>query len=80
MVITANVEKSSKLFDKVKYTTGMKILDAYYLAKDENSDTSKVLYTVSAILVEIFDSLRNLDFCVLHLKRTMGIVNITLMD
>ena len=36
MVITANVEKSTELFDKVKYTrfTGMKsckILDAYYL-------------------------------------------------
>ena len=34
--------------------------------------------TVSANLVEICDSLGNLDLCVLHLKRTMGIVNITL--
>ena len=50
MVITANVEQSNKFFDKVKYTrfTGMKILDAYHLAKDESSDTSKVVYTVSA--------------------------------
>ena len=35
--------------------------------------------TVSANMVEICDSLRNLDLCVLHLKRTMGVVNITLM-
>ena len=57
-----------------------KILDGYYLAEDENSDTSKVLLHVSANLVDICDSLGNLDLCVLHLKRTMEIVNITLMD
>ena len=35
---------------------------------------------MSGNLVEICDSLGNLDLCVLHLKRTMGIVNIKLMD
>ena len=34
---------------------------------------------MSENLVEICDSLGNLDLCVLHLKRTMGIVNIGLM-
>ena len=34
--------------------------------------------SVSANLVEICDSLRNLDFCALHLRRTMEVVNITL--
>ena len=33
-----------------------------FLAEDDNSDTSKVLYTVSADLVQICDSLVNLDF------------------
>ena len=34
---------------------------------------------MSENLVEICDSLGNLDLCVLHLKRKMGIVNIGLM-
>ena len=54
-----------------------KFLDAY-LAEDENSHKQSA--TVSGNLVEICDSLRNLDLCALHLKRTMGTVNITLMD
>ena len=36
--------------------------------------------TVSGKLVEICDSLRKLALCVLHLKRTMGIVNITIRN
>ena len=35
---------------------------------------------MSENLVEISGSLGNLDLCVLHLKRTVGIVNNTLMD
>ena len=62
-------KKSIKLSDKVKIYTrftemkSCKILDAY-LAEDENSHKQSA--TVSANLEEICDSLRNLDFCVLH--------------
>ena len=67
MVITANVEKCTKLFDKEIYKIHWnEIMQNFSLilsiAEDDNSDTSKVLYTVSANLVEICDSLGNLDF------------------
>ena len=67
MVITANVEKCTQLFDKEIYKIHWnEIMQNFSLilsiAEDDNSDTSKVLYTVSANLVEICVSLRNLDF------------------
>ena len=71
---------SSPVVQSSDYRHPKKVLDAYYPAEDENSDTSKLHAAVSANLVEICESLGNFDLCALHLKRTMVIVNITLMD
>ena len=65
MVTTANVEKCTKLFDKEIFKIHWnEIMQNFSLilsiVEDDNSDTSKVLYTLSAYLVEIYDSLGNL--------------------
>ena len=74
MEIRANVEEK---YSTLWYST---IYTRFTNWRWEQWHKSKLLYTEPGNLVEIYDRLRNLYLRVLYLKRTVGVVNITLTN